>query len=67
MTDPKDMTVVDFAKEVLKIELLPYQEKMLRAMERGDMVDFTVRSGRATVEKIMDEYRQWKKTEEFRL
>lgn len=66
MTDPKDMTVIDFAKEVLKIELLPYQEKMLRAMERGDMVDFTVRSGRATVEKIMDEYRQWKKMEEFK-
>lgn len=59
----KDMGVVDFAKEVLEIELLPYQEKLLRAMERGDMVHFTVRSGRATVEKIMDEYRQWKKTE----
>lgn len=64
MTDPKDMTIVDFAKEVLKIQLFPYQERMLRVMERGDMRLVTIRwSGRATVERIMDEYTQWKKIE----
>ena len=63
MTDPKDMTVVDFAKEVLKIELFPYQVKMLQAFENGETVHFTTRSGKDTVRRIIHEYAQWKKTE----
>ena len=61
-----DMTVIDFAKNVLKIELFPYQEKMLRAFENGETVHFTTRSGKDTVRRIMTEYIQWKKTEEFK-
>lgn len=63
MKDPKDMTVIDFAKEVLKIELFPYQEKILQAFENGETVLFTTRSGKDTVRRIITEYTQWKKTE----
>ena len=53
--------IVKFAKDVLGVELLPYQEDMLRRMEKGETVVFGMRPGKRTLSRVWDEYLQFKK------
>jgi len=54
--------IVKFAKDILGVELLPYQEDMLRRMEKGETVVFGMRPGKRTLNRVWDEYLQFKKT-----
>jgi len=55
--------IVKFARDVLGIELLPYQEDLLRRMEKGETVVFGMRGpGKRTLNRVWDEYLQFKKT-----
>lgn len=53
--------IVKFAKDILGVELLPYQEDMLRRMEKGETVVFGMRPGKRTLSRVWDEYLQFKK------
>ena len=53
--------IVKFAKDVLGVELLPYQEDMLRRMEKGETVVFGMRPGKRTLSRVWNEYLQFKK------
>ncbi len=53
--------IIKFTKDVLGIELLPYQEDMLRRMEKGETVVFGMRPGKRTLSRVWDEYLQFKK------
>ncbi len=61
-----EMDIVKFAKDVLGIELLPYQEEILRRLKRGGRVFIVPIRGSlqeiyesgATVEKIWEKYRR---------
>jgi len=57
-----EMDIVKFAKDILGVELLPYQEDMLRRMEKGETLVFGMRSGKRTLRRVWDEYLQFKKT-----
>ena len=54
--------IVEFAKTGLGIELLPYQIEWLQKMENKKVVILAPRRpGRVTLEKVWDEYQQFKK------
>ena len=54
--------IVKFAKEMLGVELLPYQEDLLRRIAKGETVVFGMRPGKRTLNRVWDEYLQFKKT-----
>lgn len=54
--------IIKFTKDILGVELLPYQEDMLRRMEKGETVVFGMRGGKRMLERVWNEYLQFKKT-----
>lgn len=56
-----EMDIVKFAKDVLGIELFPYQEDLLRRIEKGETVIFGMRPGKRVLNRVWDEYLQFKK------
>lgn len=54
--------IVEFVRDVLKIELNPHQEDFLKRMEAGEKVTFVTRAiGKRGWIKILDDYEQFKK------
>jgi len=57
--------IIDFAKDILNIELLPYQEEIIRKLVEeagGKLIIYSApKSNMSTYYRIIDEYRQFKK------
>lgn len=54
--------IVEFVRDVLKIELNPHQEDLLKRMEAGEKVTFVTREiGKRGWIKLLDDYEQFKK------
>ncbi|GAH33654.1 unnamed protein product [marine sediment metagenome] len=48
--------VIEFARDVLGIELSEFQEKVLRQVERGEKLILMRRGKKTTVARVWDEY-----------
>ena len=51
--------IIEFARDVLGLDLLPYQEEQLRRAEAGKLSRSVIFTGKP--KRIMDEYRQFSK------
>ncbi len=52
----KDIDLIEFARDVMGIELSEFQEKVLRQVERGEKLILMRRGKKTTVARVWDEY-----------
>lgn len=53
-----EMDIIKFAKDVLGVELLPYQEDMLRKLEEGTLI-LSKRTEKGLVYRVWDKWRTY--------
>ncbi len=52
----KDIGIIEFARDVMGIELSEFQEEVLRQVERGEKLILMRRGKKTTVARVWDEY-----------
>lgn len=54
------MDIVEFARDVLGLDLFPYQEELLRRAEAGESIGYRFKF-KGKPKRILDEFAQFKK------